>query len=71
MASMFEIRGKLGKGYVAAELVLDGGKPKYNTLTVTHAKDQQRLLLEGEATPPFQVLYMCMPVMGLRNTCYF
>jgi hypothetical protein len=52
---MFEIRGKLGKGYVAAELVLDGGKPKYNSLTVTHAKDMQRLLLEGDAAPPLKV----------------
>lgn len=52
---MFEIRGKLGKGYVAAELVLDGGKPKYNSLTVTHAKEMQRLLLEGDAAPPLKV----------------
>jgi hypothetical protein len=44
-----------GKGYVGAELALEGGRPVYRSLTVTNAKSFERLLLEGEPQPAFRV----------------
>jgi hypothetical protein len=49
------VRGVFGKGFVSAEMTMENGKPKYNSLTVTHAKTFERLLLEGVAQPAFRV----------------
>jgi hypothetical protein len=53
---MFEVRGTFGKGFVSADLYLEGGMPRYRSLTVTHCKTGKRLVLEGEVLPPFRVL---------------
>ena len=53
---MFEVRGSFGKGFVSAELYLQGGSARYRSLTVTHAASGKRLLLEGDALPAFRVL---------------